>query len=339
MKKFVAVAILLCLLLSLCGCNYQHTHIYLEEKIAPTCTKEGYSVYTCDTCGYKVWADYVPPLAEGGHTYVDYVCVECDDFLKEEAVVTPTLHYSQIKDDNGNDAYELTAIMSDDVYAKISSTYNGLPVTNIASRAFYNNLNLKHVVLPDSIVYIGYEAFKHCFNLLTINIPDSVTEIGEEAFSNCSKLQSITLGSVTTVKEFTFLGCGGLTSIVIPNSVTTIEEGAFYGCRGLESVVIADSVTTIEVQAFAKCHKLKSVTIPTSVTTFELDLFEENYELTDIYYKGTIEQWKAILQFTDPIDTVTRDHSWDAYTGEYTVHCVDGDLTKSEARNNYRVNG
>ncbi len=56
--------------------------------------------------------------------------------------------------------------------------------------------------------------------------------------------------SVTTIGNYTFSSCSGLTSVTIPNSVTTIGDRAFSGCNGLTSVSIGNSVTTIGKEAF-----------------------------------------------------------------------------------------
>lgn len=59
-----------------------------------------------------------------------------------------------------------------------------------------------------------------------------------------------------------FLGCTGLTSVIIPENTTTIcgnslwNEGAFEECENLEKVLIPDSVATIEKMAFSGCSKL-----------------------------------------------------------------------------------
>ena len=100
-----------------------------------------------------------------------------------------------------------------------------------------------------------------------MTIPESVTSIGDYAFSGCSGLTSVTIPeSVTSIGGNAFSGCSGLTSVTIPESVTSIGSYAFYGCSGLTSVTIPESVTSIGSYAFSGCSGLTSVTIPESVT-------------------------------------------------------------------------
>ncbi len=58
---------------------------------------------------------------------------------------------------------------------------------------------------------------------------------------------------VTSIEEYAFQNCTGLTSIDIPNSVTWIGDYAFYGCTGLTNIIIPNSVTTIGYYAFQGC--------------------------------------------------------------------------------------
>ena len=66
--------------------------------------------------------------------------------------------------------------------------------------------------------------------------------------------------SVTTIGDYAFSDCTGLTSVTIPSSVTTIGKSAFSGCTGLTSVTIPNSVTEIGWSAFEGCTALTSVT-------------------------------------------------------------------------------
>ena len=112
-----------------------------------------------------------------------------------------------------------------------------------------------NVVIPEEVTYM--------------NRTRKVTSIGEYAFFYCDGLTSITIGnSVMRIEEHAFEGCSSLTSVTIPNSVTSIGGSAFSGCSSLTSITIPNSVTSIGDQAFWGCSSLTSITIPNSVTSF-----------------------------------------------------------------------
>ena len=199
---------------------------------------------------------------------------------------------------------------TDKTIITIPSNHNGLPVTVIDGRAFYNCSSLINIVIPNSVTSIGDFAFYGCSGLTSINIPDSVTSIGEHAFRGCSGLTSITIpNSVTSIENYAFYNCSSLTNIVIPNSVTSIENyafdncsslinfvipdsiirigyNAFVGCSGLTSITIPNSVTSIGMSAFAGCSGLTSITIPNSVTKIGMSAFDDCSGLTSITFAG-----------------------------------------------------
>ena len=81
---------------------------------------------------------------------------------------------------------------------------------------FYQNTNIKSVIIESGVTSIGDEAFSGCRSLTNVTIPDSVTSIGDSAFYNCASLTSVTIpDSVTSIDDWTFSSCTSLTSIEV----------------------------------------------------------------------------------------------------------------------------
>ena len=189
----------------------------------------------------------------------------------KEAKETEGLIFEKINNDT---EYSVVGYEGSESDVVIMATHEGLPVTTIRYRAFYDCTGLTSITIPDSVTSIGDYAFSYCSGLTSITIPDGVTSIGDYAFSYCSGLTSITIpNSVTSIGRSVFYNCSGLTSITIPDSVTSIGSYAFYGCSGLTSITIPDSVTSIGSSAFWGCSGLTSITIPDSVTSIEHNTF------------------------------------------------------------------
>ena len=191
-------------------------------------------------------------------------------------------------------------------------------VTSIGSYAFRDCDSLTSVTIPNSVTSIGFAAFVDCSSLTSVYIydlaawcrisfkskhsnpleyakilylenevltdciiPNSITSIGNYAFSGCSGLTSVTIpNSVTSLGDYAFSYCSSLTSVTIPNSVTGIGDWVFYGCSSLTNVSIPNSVTSIGDYAFCGCSSLTSVTIPNSVTSIKGYAFSSCSSLT-----------------------------------------------------------
>jgi len=197
-----------------------------------------------------------------------------------------------------------------------------LSVTSIGVEAFCSCTGLTSIIIPSSVISIGNSAFNSCTGLTSIIIPSSVTSIANTAFLNCpgiltvdannpnytsqdgllynktkSKLihcpisktgNFIIPSSVTSIGDWAFYSCTGLTSITIPPSVTSIGSCAFSTCKGLMSITIPASVTSIDNSAFALCTGLTSITIPASVTSIGSYSFDGCTGLTSIYTYATV---------------------------------------------------
>ena len=117
-----------------------------------------------------------------------------------------------------------------------------------------------------------------CINTI---IPNSITSIGNYAFSECSGLTSVTIpNSVTNIGDRAFSGCDELISVTIPNSVTNVGDFAFASCSSLTSVTIPDSVSSIGRYAFRDCSGLTDVKISNSVINISEGTFQNCSVLT-----------------------------------------------------------
>lgn len=101
-----------------------------------------------------------------------------------------------------------------------------------------------------------------------------------------------------------------------------------YRCTQLQEVWVGEGTNTIGEGDFSGCTSLHTIHIPVSVDRIETKAFMDCTSLTHIYYDGTMEQWKAVeKRSTQAWDEFT---DWQTNTGDFTVHCTDGDLTGAD---------
>ncbi len=93
----------------------------------------------------------------------------------------------------------LTSVNVSDIaaWSKISFLYESGNPLYYAHHLYLNGVEIKDLVIPNSVTSIGSNAFYGCTGLTSIIIPNSVTDIGHHAFENCTGLTSIVSQVVT----------------------------------------------------------------------------------------------------------------------------------------------
>ncbi|MFA6860519.1 MAG: leucine-rich repeat protein, partial [Clostridia bacterium] len=195
--------------------------------------------------------------------------------------------------------------------------------TSIGAYAFYGCSGFESISIPSSVNTVGTRAFQGCSGFTSIMIPNSVTVIGIGILSGCTSLTSMTLpfsssytantnsylkyyfggssysasvtmpssytvsfsNEITSIGNYMFYGCSGLTNFTIPSSVTNIGNEAYSGCTGLTSLTIPSNITVVGIEAFLGCTGLTNISIPNNVTSISYSAFEDCTGLVNVVFQ------------------------------------------------------
>ncbi|MBQ0153219.1 MAG: leucine-rich repeat domain-containing protein [Bacteroidales bacterium] len=160
------------------------------------------------------------------------------------------------------------------------------PVYNANCFAYMPPSYMGAYTIPDGIQQIAGDAFYKCTGLTSVTIPNSVTTIGYYAFFGCTGLMSINVDAANThycsadgvlfnyAKDTLIqypIG-NSRTEYIIPNSVTTIGDYAFQHCSGLTSITCyATNPPTCGSYCFNGVNK----TIPVYVPARSVDAYKQ----------------------------------------------------------------
>ncbi|MCH5234808.1 MAG: leucine-rich repeat protein [Muribaculaceae bacterium] len=151
------------------------------------------------------------------------------------------------------DCYSLEDIKLPDTLELLGSQEGGG-----AGHCFTNCTNLKSIILPNSLRYIGWSVFEGCTSLVSIVIPESVTSIMYSAFNGCSSLVAIKLpNTITYLQNWTFGHCTSLETIELPNSLRGMDA-AFEGCTNLSTIILPSSLQEMG-SSFEGCNSISEV--------------------------------------------------------------------------------
>ena len=79
------------------------------------------------------------------------------------------------------------------VFLEIPESIEGVSVCGIGKKAFFGNRSLQHIILPETIEWIGDWAFCNCAQLQRIEFPCRPLRLGKGLFARDEKLYEITV--------------------------------------------------------------------------------------------------------------------------------------------------
>lgn len=167
------------------------------------------------------------------------------------------------------------------------------------------NEDVKEIIIPDGVTYIGQYLFREYINLETVIMPDSVVSIGSGAFLESPELKNIRFSKnlrfigenafdetkwlyeqqddfVIINSNIIYLYLGHEKEVVIPENIEYISPYAFSDNKSVESITMSDKVIEIGDNAFAYCSELKKIRLSEKLKIISDELFSNCYSLKEI---------------------------------------------------------
>ena len=117
------------------------------------------------------------------------------------------------------------------------------------SKEAFQTMDLKEIIISDTVETIGENAFDECKNLKTIVMPAALKEIKAPLGSRLEQLKKVDFSKVTQLrtipKKLFDWGCYKLKELVIPQGVTEIEDDAFEKLDALKRLFLPPTLKSI----------------------------------------------------------------------------------------------
>lgn len=209
----------------------------------------------------------------------------------------------------------------------IPPAIDGLPVTALADKAFYEK-HVTTVVVPDSVTEIGdlcfsgdnylvslklpdglaelpYAALESCFRLIDFDLPQGLKKISASALQFNQYLTHLDLpGGLMEIEQLNFIGLYGLQSLTLAedNAAFKLDEtnGLLMTADGTrllhcfsdivpaEEIILPEGLKTVDPFAFHYDYDVKRIVLPEGVETIGAMAFAMCPNLTEIVIPASV---------------------------------------------------
>jgi len=201
-------------------------------------------------------------------------------------------------------------------------------VTSIANGAF-KGVELDKITIPSNVKSIGDYAFEQS-TLRTVYISSGVESIGRSAFEGATNLAFVSVAdSVKSIGYAAFRGTGFYAQKQATEKGISYIGKVAYAYHGDKNSVteleIADGTVGIAEHAFERMSNLKKITLPSSLKHIDKEAFVGCKNLTNLYFNGTDDSWKAVTKVKNWDLNLPTHKTWTLCHCEEKSHDHDGD--------------
>lgn len=192
------------------GLALQYAPVYLHIGVLPQTFSKGITVEVKYTDGHTTKLNTTSAMTIARNHIVPMECVDSEGNPISSSVPNNQIWYSAtgyVDFENGN-------------YGEVRCINNQFDETTGTGVAIFSSSiksinsiggsrdNLKSLMLPKSLQYIGYDAFSYCSQLTHLELNEGLEVIGSDAFAFCTQLEQVRIPeSVIEIGTNPFAGC------------------------------------------------------------------------------------------------------------------------------------